>query len=37
MKAFFATLLEKVKDNPIAKAVAITGFCVWGGGWPSRC
>ena len=32
MKSYFATLLEKVKDNPAAKALAIVAFAVWGGG-----
>lgn len=32
MKTWFVQLFEKVKDNPAARAVAIVGAFVWGGG-----
>jgi type IV secretory pathway VirB2 component (pilin) len=32
MKPFFATLMEKVKDHPVARVVAIVALAIWGGG-----
>ena len=33
MKAWLLELLQKTKDNPVAKVLAIIAIAVWGGGY----